>query len=65
MGFGPKDSVNWSVTGPELLAELEGIVHFADGFAFYRTESPAGKALEEWINGARYVIAKATSAPQS
>lgn len=45
---------------PEMLEALEGIVHFTDGFGFYRTQSPAGKALEQWIEGARAAIAKAT-----
>lgn len=45
---------------PELLEALEGVVHFADGFGMYHTESPAGIALRDWINGAHAAIAKAT-----
>lgn len=44
---------------PDLLRELEGVVHFADGFACYYSDGPAGRALREWINGARAAIAKA------
>lgn len=48
----------------DLLMHLEGIVHFADGFACYHNDGPAGQALREWINGARYSISKATGADQ-
>ena len=49
---------------PELLECLEGIVHFTDGFGFYRTQSPAGVALEQWIEAAKDEIARATGASQ-
>ena len=49
---------------PDLLEALDGIIHFSDGFDFYRTQSPAGKALEEWIGAAREAIAKATTTEQ-
>tara|TARA_R110000868_G_C10802167_1_gene757169 strand:+ start:308 stop:517 length:210 start_codon:yes stop_codon:yes gene_type:complete len=49
-----------NAAAPDMLAALDGIVHFADGFTFYRTASPAGKALEDWIEEARSVIEKAT-----
>jgi hypothetical protein len=47
---------------PEMLEALDGILHFTDGFGFYRTQSPAGKALEGWIEAARAIIDKATTA---
>jgi hypothetical protein len=39
-----------------LLFELEGLVHFADGFGIYG-EGPAAKELRKWIEGARAAIA--------
>lgn len=44
-----------------MLEHLEGIVHFADGFSCYHSDGPAGKALREWINGARPIIDDARS----
>lgn len=45
-------AADWTVVGPKLVECLDGIVHFTDGFGLYRTQSPAGIALEQWINEA-------------
>jgi hypothetical protein len=37
--------------------ELEGIVHFSDGFAVYWDQGPLGAELRKWIDGARSAIA--------
>lgn len=50
---------------PDLWEALDGIVHFTDGFGFYRTQSPAGLALEGWIEAAREALAKATTAVET
>lgn len=44
---------------PDLLFELEGLVHFADGFGVF-SDNPAAVELRKWIEGARAAIAKAT-----
>lgn len=44
---------------PDLYQELDGIVHFADGFVVYYNDGPLGKALRSWIEGARTALAKA------
>jgi hypothetical protein len=44
---------------PRLLFELQGLVHFADGFGV-RGEGPAADELSKWVAGARAAIAKAT-----
>lgn len=44
---------------PDLLFELEGLVHFSDGFGLYG-EGPAAVELRKWVEGARTAIAKAT-----
>lgn len=47
----------------ELLFELEGLVHFSDGFGLYG-DGPAAKELRRWVYGARAAIAKATGEQQ-
>lgn len=44
---------------PDLLFELEGLLHFSDGFGVYG-ENPAAVELRKWIAGARRAVAKAT-----
>jgi hypothetical protein len=46
--------------GPDMLRDLEGIVHFSDGFLVYYDNGPLGKSLREWIESAKATIAKAT-----
>lgn len=49
---------------PDLLSELEGIVHFADGFHCYHDQGPLGIELRRWIEGARSAIAASKSNQQ-
>jgi hypothetical protein len=48
----------------ELLETLEGIVHFADGFACYRRDGAAGRALGQWLASAEALIEKHRAAAQ-
>lgn len=43
---------------------LKGIVHFADGFLVYRTDSPAGFALAQWLEAAEHELSKGESDEQ-
>lgn len=51
---------NLLAAAPELLEVLESIMHFSDGFDCYRTNTPLGKALDQWLSAGRAAIAKAT-----
>ena len=44
----------------EAMMHLDGIVHFADGFAVYHDRGPAGQALKQWIDGARSILNRAS-----
>lgn len=46
----------------ELIQTLESVVHFSDGFDCYRTSTPLGKALDEWLHAARSAISRVRGA---
>ena len=48
---------------PDLLFELQGLVHFADGYGV-SGRGPVAAELAKWIAGAKAAIAKATEAPR-
>ena len=57
-GWTPGQSVSAELAD-EAMMHLDGIVHFADGFAAYTHDGPAGRALRQWIDGARSVLSRA------
>jgi len=49
---------NLAAAAPDLLFELDVLVHFSDGFGI-RGDGPVARELARWVEGARAAIDKA------